>query len=368
MRVMHYAGAGRPGGLLTHVEILTGGLIEAGHRVHVILSPEEGADGAARACQARGAEVTRLTVWGKTDVKGFAGLRGLVAGEAPEVFHLHLSSPVEALPALFAALAGGAAHIVTTEHAPTYYPLRRFYSRTAKGVASHSLEAVIALCASDARFLHDEFGVPEKLLDVIPNGVPPFENLPTRGEARGRLGIPPDGSPVVGYAGALEAKKGVEDLLEAAGQSGLPGIVVALAGEGSLEADIKARARGLPFRVTLHGQVGDIGTFLAALDIFAFPSHQEAMPLALLEAMACGLPVVATRVGGIPEAIEHDVSGLLVEPSQPEKLASALKRLASDPDTAGRLAAAARAAAGEKFTAGRMTSAVERLYREVLSR
>jgi glycosyltransferase involved in cell wall biosynthesis len=223
---------------------------------------------------------------------------------------------------------------------------------------------VIVVCEADARFLREEFGVPGALLRVIPNGVEGYTVLPPKQIARERLGLPAGPTTIVGYAGALEAKKGVLDLVEAAALLEGDGVALAIAGEGSLRAELLARARRLAVPLRLLGPVESMEEFYAAVDIFALPSHQEAMPLALLEAMSAGLPIVAARVGGIPEAVRDGVNGLLVEPSSPRDLAAALLRLAGDQGQARRMGEASRAA-WPPFSADRMLRQVERLYEEV---
>jgi glycosyltransferase involved in cell wall biosynthesis len=362
---MQYSGAEVMGGLLSHLGMLTEGLASSGHSLHVVLPPSPVVDGAARRCESVGATVTRLNVRGKTDVGGMVSLARLVSRESPDVVHVHLSSPVEAIPALLAARLGGVRHLVTTEHAPTWFPLARHYSVPAKRVAAGLLDAVIAVSESDAAFLSDHFRVPEALINVIPNGVPGFASLPSPEDARARLGLPREGAFIIGYLGALEPKKGVLDLLEAVGRCDVPERVLVLAGDGSLSPRLERDAAGLPFRLATPGRIEDTGAFLAALDLFVLPSHQEAMPLALLEAMSVGLPVIASRVGGIPEAVQDGVSGLLVEPSDVSRLAHALERLARDPDRARRLGEGARRIAGEKYGVDRMVRRVQDLYRKV---
>jgi len=356
-RVLLLTGAASPGGLHRHLQILAEGLVRRGVAVHVVLPKAQGADTVARACAAAGGTVTRLAVAGKTDLAGWRALRGLTARTGADVVHVHLSSPVEAFPALLALRAGGARRIVTTEHAPTWFPLRRPWSRAAKRLVGRGVAAVIAVSEADAAFLRAAFGVPANKLRVVRNGVPLDGYGMDRAEARRACGLPEDGF-LVGYLGALEDKKGVADLLRAADCAGVRGLRVALAGEGSLRSALAARTDGL-----VLGPLSDPRPFLRSLDVFAFPSHQEALPLAVLEAMAAGLPLVATRVGGIPEAVEDEETGLLVPPRDPERLAAALRRLAEDPALARRLGEAARARVCREFSAERMVEQTLAVYR-----
>ena len=367
-RVMHYAGAGVMGGLLRHLRLVTLGLIGRGHDVGVVLSEAPVIDELAAELAAAGAAVSRMTVKGKTDLTGMRRLQDLAERLAPDIFHLHLSSPIESIPALVAARLGGVKSVITTEHAPAWFPLEKPYSRAAKRAATRMIDAVIALCRADAAFLAGTFGVPVELITVIPNGVPLFARLPSRDEARKLLGFPGNAHPLVGYAGALEPKKGVSDLLAGAAKAELPGIAVALAGEGTLAPQLRQESGALPFPVFLPGYLPEVGDFLAALDIFALVSHGESMPLALLEAMHAGLPILASRVGGIPEIIEDGVTGILVEPSRPDLIAEALRKLAADPAWAKGLGEAARRAAVERFSAEVMVRQVEALYQTVMAR
>ena len=367
VRVMHYAAADVMGGLLRHVRLTTLGLIERGHEIGVVLSPAPVIDELAAELAAAGASVTRMTVKGKTDLTGMRRLQDLVERAGPDLFHIHLASPIESIPALVAARLGGARGIVTTEHAPCWFPLEKPYSRAAKRAATRMIDAVIAVCRADAAFLSDTFGVPPDLITVIPNGVPAFPSLPTRAEARRSLGVPDDVEPLVGYVGALETKKGVTDLMAGAAMAELPGLALALVGDGTLARQLRVDAGTQSFAVFLPGYLTDVASFLPAFDLFVFPSHGESMPLAVIEAMHAGLPILATRVGGIPEIIDDGVTGLLVEPMRPDLIAVALRALAADPDRARALGDAARRSAAERFTTEVMVQRVEQLYRTIVT-
>jgi glycosyltransferase involved in cell wall biosynthesis len=356
VRILLFTSAASPGGLHRHLRLLAEGLARAGHAVGVALPPGPGADPLAAACAAAGASVSRLEVAGKTDVSGASALRALVAATAADVVHVHLASPVEALPALLAIRAGGARRLVTTEHAPTWFPLRRPWSRTAKRLVGGGVDAVIAVSAADARFLREEFGVPARKLHVVHNGVELTGYDLDRTEARRACRLETEDGFLVGYLGALEEKKGIEDLLAAAETSGVPQMRVALAGEGSLIGRLSGRC-------LLLGHLADPRPFLRALDAFAFPSHQEALPFAVLEAMAAARPVVASRVGGIPEAVEDGVSGLLVEAGDRRALGASLRTLAADPGLARRLGEAGRARVERAFSAARMVEETLAVYR-----
>jgi len=121
-------------------------------------------------------------------------------------------------------------------------------------------------------------------------------------------------------------------------------------------------------QVWLYGESPDIVTWLSAFDIGCLPSLWEGLPNSLLEAMALGLPVVASSVDGIPEVVLNGKTGILVPPASPAALAKALKELAEDPTRRAALGAAAHAAIMEKFTLRRMMDEYQDAYTSVVAR
>jgi glycosyltransferase involved in cell wall biosynthesis len=186
----------------------------------------------------------------------------------------------------------------------------------------------------------------------------------------------PDGDAGSGRAlrlltvGRLVAVKGHGVLLEAVARLAGEGVDVAatLVGDGPRRAELEALARdlGVADRVRFTGRVGqdDIRRFYAEADVFCLPSFAEGLPVVLLEAIAAGVPVVASRITGIPELVEHGTSGVLVPPGRPDRLADALRDLSSDPDRRRALAVAARRRVSEEFD---VAACAERL-REVMAR
>jgi len=138
-------------------------------------------------------------------------------------------------------------------------------------------------------------------------------------------------------------------------------------GGGRREGELRQLAAelGLGPRVNFLGQRRDIPDLLAALDILVLPSHSEGVSLALLEAMAAGLPVIATAVGGLPEVVTDGVNGLLIPPRDPEALARALDRLLADPDFARRLGEQARAEVEAHYSLERLGREINEIYEEL---
>jgi glycosyltransferase involved in cell wall biosynthesis len=364
-RVVHYAAAAIHGGLLRHVALLAPLTAAHGWQSEVFIRPEPALDAIASELHDAGVLVRRLTVTGRGDLRGLLALRRALREIAPSILHVHLASPVESLPVIVATPRLSTARIVTTEHAPTHHPSEWPWSRAVKRIAQRHVARVIALSDADARYLRESFGVPGPKIRRLASGVPLPPSPPSRREARGRLGLR-EGDLVLGYAGEIAEKKGVGDLLGAmAAIEGAP--IALLAGEGPLTAALREEAAraGLGDRFRLLGSLRPPDDLYAACDLFVLPSHGEAMPLALLEAMAAGRPVVATAVGGIPEAIQEGVEGLLVAPRDRGALASAIARLLGDAPARERMGRAARARVERSFGVERMAAAVCALYDEV---
>jgi glycosyltransferase involved in cell wall biosynthesis len=135
--------------------------------------------------------------------------------------------------------------------------------------------------------------------------------------------------------------------------------------DATLRRDADARSVG--DRVHLLGLRNDVADLLASADVFVLPSRSEGLPLALLEAMFAGLPIVATRVGEVPTALAEGEAGLLVEPGRPDELAGAIERLLSDSALARRLGERARARAVAEFDVATMAARYESLYAPALN-
>lgn len=180
-------------------------------------------------------------------------------------------------------------------------------------------------------------GVRAERLHVVYNGVDRARfPVADRAEARARLGLPGDRRLVV-FVGHLAEHKGARDLLEAAGRLGglAPAASIVFVGDGPLLEELRGAARGRA-EVIVAGRVphAEVAAYLAASDVLCLPSWDEGMPNVVREAHACGRPVVATRVGGIPEAISAPVLGRLVPPRDPPALALALREVLCAPAVA----------------------------------
>ena len=186
-------------------------------------------------------------------------------------------------------------------------------------------------------------------LRIVHCGVDP-DRLPAAGPVAARPGAEGGGGPRILFVGRLAGVKGAPLLLDAAARLAgrHPGLTLTFVGDGPERAGLEARAAalGLGARTEFTGYLGQEGVAarLAQADVLALPSFAEGVPVVLMEAMAAGLPVVTTRIAGIPELVEDGVSGLLVPPGDGDALAAALDRLAGDPALAAAMGRAGRAA------------------------
>jgi glycosyltransferase involved in cell wall biosynthesis len=174
----------------------------------------------------------------------------------------------------------------------------------------------------------------------------------------------------VGAIGRLVWEKGGEHLIRAWPQvrARVPRARLFILGEGELKDELKALAAelGMVDSCTFTGFEPDVPTALAGMDVFALPSIVEGLPMVLLEAMAAGKPVVASRIAGSVEVITEDVDGLLVEPGDADGLAQALVRVLQSPALATRLGAAAQSTISQRFALKRVIRETDTLYQSLI--
>ena len=247
-------------------------------------------------------------------------------------------------------------------------PTNRFIYR------SRRVDRFIAI-SSKVRDVLLSSGVPADRISLIRSTVDaaPFRNLDRsreHAETASRLGVGADRA-LIGSIAQLAPYKGHAVLLEALSilRKQGQGFHCVIAGEGRLRAQLDSRIAELKLTdsVTMLGFRRDVPRLMAGLDIFVMPSITEGLGLAILEAFHAGTPVVASNTGGIPELVEHDVTGLLSPPGDATALADNLKRLLLDPDLRQRLATNGRRLACERYRLDDMIDATLGVYRDVLN-
>ncbi len=312
-------------------------------------------DGFVEELRDMGVPVTDLGMRGPRDLPRAAfRLRRMLAAEGAEVVHTHL---------YFANVVGrlgawGRARLVTTLHNPDYghesRETLRFQGRKLLDRATAALARPTFLAVSEEVRRDYERHLGLRDVEVIYNfmDVEPFQNrvaAQDRAVARAALGVPED-APLALHVGRLHRQKGHDVLLRAlaAARARVPALRLVLVGRGPEEGALRRLAGelGVEGAVRFHGEAADVAPLYRAADLFAFPSRYEAFGIALLEAMAAGLPAVASRTGGIVELATGE-SALLVGVDDVGAVAGALAQLGADPRLRARMgtAAAARALA-----------------------
>ena len=269
------------------------------------------------------------------------------------------------------AFGGAAAQLARIPALSTIHGRHWVADRPRRGVAYRALYRlgvpIVAVSEDLAGFLVARLPVARAWLEMVHNGIPipaampPTDRATARRRARLALGIPAEGALVVAV-GNLYPVKDHASLLCA--QARLPGVRVAIAGRGAEEEPLRRLAAklGVAERLHLLGLRDDVETVFAAGDVFAQPSLSEGLPLAVLEAMASALPVVASRVGGIPEAVQDGRTGFLTPPADPEALAAALARVLESGERGASLGQAGRERAIAEFSVDHMVNRYRELY------
>jgi glycosyltransferase involved in cell wall biosynthesis len=280
----------------------------------------------------------------------------------PHVVHAHLNTLPYIVPP--AASRHSPLMVYTAHNFPALLvppSLRWFY----RACFHHGVVAV-SIAKEISRSLRVEFGL--EAVPLIPNGIPVSRyrspQVP-RSEWRRTAGFSSEDTLLVCVA-RLSAQKNHSLLLEAfaAGLAWMRGVHLLLAGDGDLRDTLvrQASALGLASRVHFLGNRRDIPELLAACDVFVLSSAAEGNPLCVMEAMAAGLPVISTAVGGVPELVEPGTHGLLTEPNNVRQLSAAMSLLVESPNLRLTLGQNAACRAMERFDASTMAQAYEELY------
>ncbi len=307
----------------------------------------------------------------RSDLRALHALHGLLRQRSFDVAHTH-TAKAGALGRM-AARRAAVPRIVHTYHG---FPFHEFQSHGRRGAyiaIERRLGRItdVALCVGTGvavEAVRRELVAPERIrtIGVAVDGAAGAE-LPAvvpraRERARSALGIPA-GATVVGAVGRLSYQKAPEDFLAMMRRLGRPGIVGVWIGGGELAERISRLAKTQPAgRIVLAGERADVPEVLPAFDIFALPSRYEGLPTAVVEAMACGIPVVATAVNAVGDVVVPGETGLLVPPQRPDLMAGAVQYLIDRPAVAARMAATARARLGERFGIPALRDALETAY------
>jgi glycosyltransferase involved in cell wall biosynthesis len=364
MKVLHIISSGGMYGAEAVILNLSRILNESGHRSEIGVfsnSANPNLQLHERALQ-EGIQSYLVPCSGQVDRGAIAAVRELTARTGADVVHAHgFKADVYA----FLALRQQGVPLVSTCH--TWYDtdwLVTLYGRLDRVVLRRF--ARVAAVSDEVRQQLLRSGVRDENIGLVRNGIDlrPYAGAP----ASLRKGAE---APIVGLIGRLASSKGVDLFLLAAERvlAKLPGARFVIVGEGPDREKLERLIDELNLResVAMLGHRDDMPSVLASLDIMVSASRQEGLPMAILEGMASGLPLVATAVGEVPTVVRDNHSGLLVPPENVDALADAITRLLRDPSERTRLGASARQLVRDEYSAERMAADYLSLYDEAIA-
>ena len=372
------------GGPALHVAYLTAGLRERGYETTLAAGTlARGEDSMAFVAEGLGVNVVRIDELGREisplrDLVATLRLARLIRRERPQILHTH-TAKAGTVGRAAAVLAGRRRPpiVVHTFHGHVlrgyFGPVRsRFFRLLERWLASRTT-ALIAVSPQVRDDLVALGVAPAERFVVVRLGIELDERVAAgqngRAESRRYLGIEPDRF-AVGWIGRMTAVKRTDDVLVAFKRLRDEGVdaVLCMVGDGPDRPELEQRAHELGVvRDTLFlGYQEDVAPFYAAFDALVLPSSNEGTPVSAIEALAAGRPVVATRVGGVPDVVQEGRDGFLVDPGATDDLADRLTRLARDPELRERMGAAGRERVLPRYAVARLIDDVDRLYRSLL--
>lgn len=297
----------------------------------------------------------------------FLKLARLLRKERPDILHTHNTHPM-----IDGTLAGKMARvpiIVHTDHARSF-PDRTKYM-VIENILSRFVHRIVAVSEfSKQQLVHFEKIKPEKIA-VIANGVNFARRQYDRSVLKRAFGVA-GASPIIGAVSRLTEQKGTKYLIAAmpAILRAYPGAVLMVVGDGVLRHDLEEQVQELQIEsnVRFYGYQKEVEKYIQAMDLLVSPSIWEGMPLGILEVMQCGKPIVATRVGGVPEVVDDGVTGILTDSKSPQELADAVIEMVGREGFIQMAGDAAITRYRENFTEEIMLAKYERLYMDLLAR
>ena len=385
MRVLRVIARLNLGGPALHVAYLTEGLEERGYETTLVAgSLARGEGSMAHVAQGRGIDVVTLPDLHREispfhDLRAAHRLAAVIRRVRPHILHTHTAKAGAVGRA--AALLAGEARPPITVHTFHGHVLRGYFGPVQGGffrLLERRLASMTTALVAVSPEVRDDLvalGVaPREKFTVIRLGVELEERVGAPPDARERtrrlLGIAHDRF-TVGWIGRMTAVKRADDILLAFKRLRETGVdaCLCLVGDGPDRDDVEEKAHelGIVRDCFFLGYQGDVAPFYAAFDALVLPSANEGTPVSAIEALASRRPVVATRVGGVPDVVRDGVDGFLVEAGDVEGLAERLGRLAGDPELATRMGETGRERILERYCVARLVGDIDALYRRLLA-
>jgi glycosyltransferase involved in cell wall biosynthesis len=353
VRLVAYTDAEETGGAEISLGHLLAGL-EPAYDV-TVMGVDERVVARLAACRPGARTSVVAPVHRKYDLLGILAHIRAMRSLRPAIVHVNLKSPWDSPYGIIAAFLSRA-RVVLVEH--SLYPETSGLRRALARFSARRAARVVAVGDRSARAIEQLVGLESGSVRTIHNGVPDLSPPPAD----------PQAEPVVGCVGRLDHEKAHETLVRA-----LPGLTAkaVLVGDGPERGRLEhlAAKLGVAERLVITGWTEEARSHLSSFTVFCLPSRSgtESFPLSVVEAMLAGLPVVATNVGSVAEAVRDGQTGLLVPIDDPQALANALRRLLEDPGLREAMGRRGRELALEQFTAHRMVASFEQLYEEILA-
>jgi len=363
MVIVHVVAPAEFGGLERVVQMLGRGLSGHGHDVHVLAVVVRGqtADPFLAPLADAGVSTRTLAVPGRAYRRERTAVARALRQLRPDVVHTHGYRP-DVLDAGVARRLG--IPVVTTVHGFTGGGWKNRFYEWLQSRSFRRFDAVVAVSWPLARRL-ERSGVPSSRIHAVPNAWQPMAPALDRETARRILGLPPH-SFVVGWVGRLSHEKGPDVLLDALLHLRDLPLLVSVVGSGIMQGALRTQAEhlGLNGRVRWHGAVPDAGRLFPAFDACVLSSRTEGTPVVLFEAMAAGVPVIATCVGGVPDVVSG-AEAVLARSEDPVALAAGIRAVYGNSAAARARARAARARLERDYTVTRWLERYEEIYRLV---
>src|SRR5215211_1109692 len=384
VRVLRVIARLNMGGPALHVAYLTHGLRERGYATTLVAGEvTRGEDSMEFVAGELGVEVQRLAELRRDisplrDIRAMLNLARLIRRERPTILHTH-TAKAGAVGRIATLLAGDARPpiVVHTFHGHVlrgyFGPVRTLAFRLLERWLARLTTALVAV-SPEVRDDLVRLGVaPREKFTVVRLGIELEERVAEangRGETRRVLGIAPDAF-TVGWIGRMTGVKRTGDVLLAFRELRRRGVdaCLCMVGDGPEREMLERRAHELGImRNTLFlGYQEEVAPYYAALEAMILPSGNEGTPVSAIESLAAGRPVVATRVGGVPDVVRDGEDGFLVDAGAVDELAERLARLARDPELRARMGEAGRARVLPRYSVDRLIDDIDRLYRALLA-
>ena len=363
------------GGAEVYLMQLLAGVRAAGLEPRVFCADRPDAGAWIEELERRGYAVERYRPTKEFNPLGYFIARRLLKGF--ELIHINKTHPRNSLPAIVAARRSGARVVVATEHlalAPdSHYPMGRWIITFLVRCTNRLLDRTIAVSELSRDMLIENYRIPSHRIAAIRNGIDiaRFDDAVDGDLVRAELGLAPSDRVAI-LIGRFAARKGHNHAMRAVrlASTRVPDLRMIFAGDGELESELRAEAGelGVSDRVLFVGFRRDIPRLLAASDLLVLPSEDECLPLVILEAMSSRLPVVATDVGGISEAVDDGRTGILVSPRDAEGLADAMVDVLGDRERARAMGLEGRRKVEAEFSLEACSAAVFDVYDELLTK